>query len=328
MAKRIQSYDVLRGIVMFLVVFGHLERFEFNMEVKPFLDYFLPKFRMPVFFFISGLFFSLNKCGSVKETAVYTLKKVPYLLIPTFFFYFLYCYVKGEPALGFISHGFGEYWFLPTLLECMILLTLVDMLIRILKVKAGDILLLIVAIAIAGTSLFYKSLLLMYFPYFAFGYLMRKNEKAVKKLFMSNTLAFVSFVLMIGVLILQREYNGFTPQVETMIGKAQRYLVTFFFLSCFFHYQSFFDGDNKFNKYFSFVGNYTLPIYVLHYFFLPNLDWLHNFIGYGSEIVTMAILILIDMGIIFMCVLVTKIISRIDFLGHYALGQKCGRYKK
>ncbi len=329
MTKRIQSYDVLRGIVMFLVVFGHLERFQFNMEVKPFFDYFLPKFRMPIFFFISGLFFSLNKCNSVKEILVYTLKKAPYLLIPTFVFYFLYSYVNGTPLFDFVDKGFGKYWFLPTLFECILLLSLTELLTRVLKIPQEDLLLLIVTVIVIGVSFFNSSLRAIYFPFFAFGYLMRKHKDFWRKMFLNNIFAFISFVMMIGILIAQRELKGaLSVQEDELLYKIQRYFVTFFVLSCFFHYQEYFDRNNKLNNYLSFVGNYTLPIYVLHYFFLPNLEWLHKLIGYDSEIVTIALLILITMGIIAMCVFVTKIVSRIDFLGHYILGQNCGRYKK
>ena len=77
---RIEYLDVLRGIGILYMVFAHVNYFEKY-------DYYIHAFHMPLFFFITGYFFSKNEKLSWKEFIVKITKKllIPYFVLGIFF---------------------------------------------------------------------------------------------------------------------------------------------------------------------------------------------------------------------------------------------------
>lgn len=74
---RISRLDALKGIGIFLVVFGHI------IHIPGFRTY-IWGFHMPIFFFISGIMFKYEKYLSFK---CFLLKKIVSLIFPYLFFY-------------------------------------------------------------------------------------------------------------------------------------------------------------------------------------------------------------------------------------------------
>jgi len=126
MIQRKSYIDVMRGIAIFFVVFGHVVHI-------PELRVYIWGFIGALFFFISGVVFNPDKYNSFKQLFV---KKFRALIIPYFFFYlitFLYWLVIERNIRGGVSPGsqlvgliYGTYnlnynyfngalWFLPCL---------------------------------------------------------------------------------------------------------------------------------------------------------------------------------------------------------------------
>ena len=124
--------DILRGIAIFFVVFGHVT----HISV---LRTYIFGFHIPLFFFISGLLFVPEKYGDFKQ---FFVKKFKSLMIPYCFFYlvtFLYWLLIERKIRGGVSPGsqllgmfYGTYnmkymlfngalWFLPCLFTTEIL---------------------------------------------------------------------------------------------------------------------------------------------------------------------------------------------------------------
>lgn len=125
--QRILWIDILRGIAMFLVVYGHTSQ---NAEIKKYIY----AFHMPLFFIISGMTNIFEKEMTTKE---FMLKKVKTLIIPYFLLNLLMLpltYINGnigavkkftitELTIGtFYSNNLGSYdapsnatWFITTL---------------------------------------------------------------------------------------------------------------------------------------------------------------------------------------------------------------------
>ena len=78
--KRINYTDIAKGIGIILVIFGH------TLRGVPGLVNFIYSFHVPLFFVISGFFYSPSKNDNTK---LFILKKVKTLLIPFFSFYLL-----------------------------------------------------------------------------------------------------------------------------------------------------------------------------------------------------------------------------------------------
>lgn len=77
--SRIDFIDLAKGLCIIQVVFIHINSY-FNMPYE--LDKALSSFRMPLYFFLSGLFFK-----SYNNLFDFTLRKINKLLIPFFFFF-------------------------------------------------------------------------------------------------------------------------------------------------------------------------------------------------------------------------------------------------
>ena len=137
MGKRIDYIDILRGIGILYMVFGHIKYY-------PHYDYYIHAFHMPLFFFVSGLFFHRHNELSFFEF----LKKISkQLLLPYFVcatFLYLYACITGvgiaESKLNTLlliitvnNNGIpngGALWFLTCLYFCQIILFLLSKMIK------------------------------------------------------------------------------------------------------------------------------------------------------------------------------------------------------
>lgn len=128
MGQRNEAADVLRGIGIIAVVAGHAWS---GTGITPFSPY---SFHMPLFFFLSGLFFDERDPGKIGATVLKTARA---LLVPTTAFFLVYAVIAqavtwagfsgfgrgfsvhdvllnqfaGAEAYGFTS----PYWFIPCL---------------------------------------------------------------------------------------------------------------------------------------------------------------------------------------------------------------------
>ena len=117
--SREKNIDIFRGIGIYLMIMGHID-FGRNF------DYYIHAFHMPMFFFISGMFFSIDEDLHLKE---FIVKKIRNLLIPYVIFglfhYQIWTYYNKEISLGPIkslmwnnTEGLpiaGALWFLTAL---------------------------------------------------------------------------------------------------------------------------------------------------------------------------------------------------------------------
>lgn len=80
--KRIEYIDIAKGICIIMLLLQHAHTYYKEVEI---LEFYAVSFRVPLFFILSGCFFSMY--SGFKEFCV---KKINTLLIPFFFFYFLF----------------------------------------------------------------------------------------------------------------------------------------------------------------------------------------------------------------------------------------------
>ncbi|MDD6210554.1 MAG: acyltransferase family protein [Bacteroidales bacterium] len=91
--QRIEFIDLMKGICILMVVFGHIE----NSPDDTWFDCMLQATRMPLYFFLSGLFFK-----TYSGLPEFSLKKINKLIIPFLFFYSIACiltYIKSHALL-------------------------------------------------------------------------------------------------------------------------------------------------------------------------------------------------------------------------------------
>lgn len=106
--ERDQSVDVLRGLAIVLVVFGHANRGVIDDHVRtalnlPLIDFVLYTFHMPVFFYLAGYFTLASlKSGTVRQFLQSRLYRIawPYLLWSVIYF----CLGQAMSRLTNVNH--------------------------------------------------------------------------------------------------------------------------------------------------------------------------------------------------------------------------------
>lgn len=210
--KRIEYIDAMRGFTMLLVVFGHVLTHCLNNYTEESVVYcFFERFRMPMFFFISGYI-------AYKATAYWDFclfrkmlrKKAVVQLTPTFVFFSFYGIVHGSNLLdGFIADGTGIFWFCQALFEMFVIYYICQLVGHYTSEKVFTCL--IIGIAIVTKVLNVNSFglydenapwfrmivgyrVLPYFMYFVLGLMAKKYNKPFMEL-MRNDLAKAFFIV-------------------------------------------------------------------------------------------------------------------------------------
>ncbi len=109
--QRIEYIDIAKGFCILLVVFAHVHPATTDYDIGVFFD----SFRMPLYFFLSGLFFKTY--SGIDE---FSLKKINNLIIPLLFFYaFAYIYdaatwgiraIQGLDTVFYERHSWWPFW--------------------------------------------------------------------------------------------------------------------------------------------------------------------------------------------------------------------------
>ena len=118
MNKRIEWIDIAKGISIILVVYGHA-----GLSAIPYIGDWFAAFRMPFFFFISGILFSADKYPTINK---FLQRRWKTLIRPYLFFSIIcllaYWYLDPDHILtkskSVLLYGWGgvALWFIPVLI--------------------------------------------------------------------------------------------------------------------------------------------------------------------------------------------------------------------
>lgn len=343
--KRIEYIDAMRGLTMVLVVYNHFAFLSFDNETLGFNDIFM-RFRMPIFFFISGwLFFNAKRIWD-KITIIDVLKKKFMVqIIPFIVFFLLFLYVFDIFSIDSFGSSKQGYWFTLALFEYFVLYILLAALFQ--KDSSsgrGEFKVFFFALLLSIASFYYskyytryaeelgnvKGVLgfigfvqIRYFIFFWFGTFVKKHfEKFIEvtdnPYFMA--LILTAFVAMnVCPSIYSIEYGvEYLASLLTALGGI---IIVFTF---FRKHAALFSKDQVLGRVLQFTGRRTLDIYLLHYFFLPhhalNLKMLLNL---GENAFCDSIVLLgLSMLMVAFCLLISEIIRLSPFLAHYLFGVK------
>lgn len=304
----------MRGFTIILVVYSHVLAYLVDHTYEGFNFYFL-KFRMPLFFFISGFFiyspdYSFEKL--LKRTRNRLLRQLwPTIVICLIFLFTLY---SGTPH-GLIHSKFkGGYWFTMVAVEAFLLIAplLFAMNSQKLSRRWQTVILLVIIAAVRtifsramlatpAANLLSLTFLYDYLPFLLLGVVFRLNEAVLAKIitspyvFLAAILAFFCTNLFI-----RSEMPLF--DIEGIAGICIVYFV-FAWL-----YRR--EPDNKLTHLIEHVGQNTLEIYLLHYFVimatvrLVGTQGFHLLRGIPGE----------PLAILFIALIVTAITLLIAFL--------------
>ena len=330
--RRIEYIDALRGFTMLLVVIGHIALFSFG--VSPFGVDVTHAFRMPLFFFISGFIaYTSNRICDGKSYCRAILKKCKVQIIPTLIFGLFFTYV----VLGYNAEDFFHsesklgYWFTIALLQMFIVYYTIHILFR--KSQRA----LLIALTITAISMWVLKkifegnevfvvlnnsislwLAMMYFPFFVFGVIAAMHKEKFHRLLDSKYFIALTILSFIALYILKNNATPFTSVINIIIGFPGLIIVYAFFR----RYSETFSQENVLGRSLQYIGRRTLDIYLLHYFFLPDLKIYSHFVETTNTVVGIFICFVIAVMVISMCLLVSSILRMSPIMSEYMFGVK------
>lgn len=340
---RLEYLDALRGFAMLLVVFVHVEIFGFfEFSHTTFLGKLFSAIHLPTFFFISG--FCMYRPNAVYGIS-HLYKDVLRLIVPAALVGVLYTYlIIHEDISYFLSNSMkAGYWFTISLFEILLIYRLIyclsknrDTMFVILLILAAAVLYLFkLPLKIIPQAEIIANYLCLhqtcsYFLYFAMGILVSINKERVAILLSKSLIPSIILLIFIVSSYLMFSYftsvelNGFVEKIietlgETVVGVSGVLLLYMFFV----HYKSNFNSDSLFGKSLIIIGNNTLAIYLLHYFLLPHLPMVGNFLKvYPNIILELLVGGGISLIVIMISVVLSKIIRLSSVMGRVLLGDK------
>ena len=350
---RMEWLDALRGFTMILVVAYHISTvgFEQNWKTSSSLS-FLLLFRMPLFFFVSGfLAYKASQVWNLPNLWQLLKKKLQIQIIPTVVFFFLFNAIIWPNFWDGIESNFhlstkGGYWFTIALLWMFIIYYLFSYAESKLKVKTCIPILVLFVISLC----FYESCylpkyfswaqgskatppqwlydtsfiqVLRFFPFFLFGNMVRRYWDQTQRL-MDSKWFFPAIIVVVifstmDVLkwhVLRMEWTN----LPSTLAKFGLLIIAFMY---FRYYKDHFTKFSPIGASLQYIGRRTLDIYLIHFFFLPNIPTIgmffdkyrHNFVLDTTLSVLIAVLI------IGFCIITSNILRVSPFLRKYLFGR-------
>lgn len=327
----------MRGFSMVIVVLGHVLMGMGIGGYHSFLSSLLLTFRMPLFFFVSG-FFSYRSIGWWNKSRLGSilLRKFQAQILCTAVFCTLFQYVMSYR----FDDIYGGYWFTIVLFQMYIIYLIISYLSRITKFDLTVPLLLILSIIAIGIMAvkpfegFFWTLcsgdsLCRYFQFFSVGIIAAKYKDLFFKLISKNWV--ITFSILMWVICMILWYNvwfqRFSPLLYSLIHDiVVRYMGLLTIICIFYSNRNFFTQNSNWANIFKFIGQRTLDIYMLHFFFIPNLYDMLPWIGRIDMItLQLSISLAITIIIVSLCLLISSILRESKTLSIWLFGVK---YKK
>lgn len=356
-SKRIEYIDALRGFTMILVVFCHIESHSFYNDPS-IIGRILMTFRMPLFFFISGyIAYKAHKMWNINSYVSDCFKKIKVQLIPTIVFGLTYAYLIDQSNITtFLTDPLKlGYWFTITLLSMFLIYYTTSFLYAKIALPKGEdyidnkkniyaiILIGLVGVVLVSEKLFLKifpsqaliydtlslSQLSSYFPFFIFGIIASMYKKSFEQITDNKYVITSILILFIAItttriLLLQQpehivaQYDLYIKLAMGLNGILGITIVYKFFQK----HQDSFTQEKTLGKYLQYIGRRTLDIYLLHYFLLPDLKFMGEFMGSSSTVVGLFTNIIISLMVIIVCLIISNTIRLSPILAHYLFGAK------
>lgn len=334
--------DLLRGIAILFIVFGHIPMFCYGDGAShlPSFRAFTSMVQLPIFFFVSGFVCNTEKMliGGGKTL----VNKFRQLIMPALFWGGLYMILNEISIFTAITDKFKSgYWFTFLLFEFILLQFGVEYLARHFRIKneARLYTLWLVSMAVVMYGISLPSVanlfgytggvlglpLFRYYLYFVCGVLLRRNmlyltSHKYKDVFVSLCMMLL-LVLAISNWILDIQFSGMFFHLNMVVFELTALLVLFV---AFYKNRMRFSNENSVVKALGFIGRRTLDIYMLHYFFLPkDLHLFGTFFStHDAPVVECAFSGVLTILIVAVCIAVGELIRQGGFLPKYILGTK------
>lgn len=335
--KRVLFIDAMRGFTMFLVVLGHVFVYGLGYgEEESVLSSFFITFRMPMFFFISGYIgFKAIEKWDFDFYKKLLGKKALVQLVPTIVFFLIWCFAFEKNIISTFSEtGATVYWFTVVLFEMFVVYFSIAFLSNCISTKLFSPIMIVIAIITVYilsfcfspnqiTGILSLRAFCRYFQFFCLGLLCRKNNEKFMYYITNQSTISILIILFISLFTLLwcSPYGKDSFIYKLNHDLAIRYTGLFLVFSLFAKNAAFFNENGQISRTMQFVGRRTLDIFLIHYFFLPNIQFL-KFFFISNENVVLEFLLssVLALIIIVISLAISGAIRNSIFLSKYLFG--------
>ena len=342
--KRIGYIDALRGLAMILVAYFHISAYSFSSYVMGYNDI-IERFRMPLFFFISGWLFKYID----RPTKEIIKQKFMVQIVPTVFFLLLYLCVFDYLTFESLGSDKKGYWFTYVLFEFFVVYLGLKALFNRHNTIKGEIYIMLAMLFLSISALYYSKYYTRYAEglgiwktilglfsfvkfkhiiFFWFGTFVKKHFDQFVQL--TNRPNIIGTFL--GLFIVQNAYpivfsvNGLEYIAFLLVGLSG--IILFFTLFRYLYSSSFVHLPSSLIHQTSFIlqliGRRTLDIYLIHYFLLPyHIEYLADSLNLQENpFLCMLVSLPLAIGVTAISLVVSYLIRLSPILGKYLLGTK------
>lgn len=316
--ERIEYLDILRAIGILYMIFGHI-------TLYPKYDHYIHAFHMPLFFFITGYFFTKNEKLPWKDFIKKTSKKllIPYFILGFMFSIIDYIFLKGNLPNNLLimvttnNEGFpiaGAFWYF----TCLFFGMLIFYILR--KVLKKDYLLITSSLLIMLLGVYFKKIInvelwLSLIPSFVsvgfitLGYYTKKYD-LLEKYRINNPLILITIFLLNGFIIFKTGYvNMRTNNYPNFIILLINFIGTMFFYINFSRKIENISFLNFLTEKLNFIGKYSILFLELNQFIILIIKKVLVVIGIAKTTSVLYSITIFIMTIIIIYFLTKKIIK-------------------
>ena len=294
MKHRLLHLDAIKGLAILLVIMGHIHIFAARAE-HPVYSYFMAFIKavhMPLFFLIAG-YFAQRPISTLPQLGRYLKDKTIRLIAPALLFLgLLTLWNRGTIDLSPKELLEAHYWFTPALFIYFLVFLLQRWGIHPIAERPGAKASKALELGLHGAAtialcytltelpLYRSSLcsldlerfrvtMACLYPYVVIGFLIGRLELLPR--LRSHSAGLTSFALLVVSIGLLRYYSYDTPYLSYGLWHNDRLMALSFFAFLVYTFGLMTEGSSRLGKAFVFLGNWSLPIYLVHYFFIPIL---------------------------------------------------------
>lgn len=325
--KRIAYLDALKCLGILMVIDWHIRSLNGFTPYESLSALMIYSFALPVFFFVSG-FLAYKQSMSIKDVWDNIRKKFVFLVIPALVFCVGMDLMNQKKLFSFITGGMHGYWFTIVLFECFLVYYLITLVIKNEKWRIG----ILLAISVAGVgllslnkdfgpALFDIRRLTKYLQFFVIGTLAMKFRPRYESM-MNNEIVKSVLILSFFIVLFLMAYDMPSSLQHFLRDVVLRYLGTFAIVSFFACHADYFQQKSIVNSIINCIGQNSLAIYLLQYFFLPHFqprpEWFN-----GLNMVTVHLMSMFyTVAITGLCLVFIKFFSNSEYIRKYVLGKK------
>lgn len=333
--NRMQWVDAMRGFSMLIVVLGHVLLSMGIGGYGSFLSSVLLTFRMPLFFFVSGFFsYRLIEWWNRERILDILKRKCQAQVLCTILFLSVYQYVTG--GMDF-STGFGGYWFTIVLFQMYIIYLLFSLAGRFFRRDIVIPSLVIISIVFVGVLVLYSrdawiwnflcwENLTKYMQYFTLGLICARYRERFFSILSNNVFIMTMVVGWILCMLLwySNTFKSGMPFLYSIVHDTiVRYCALLTVIVMFFSNKDRFSQNTALSRTLGLIGRRTLDIYMIHYFLLPDLSVLTDWLTTGNMVIPQLIVsAFVTAVIVAVCLLISSILRKSEIMEAWLFGVK------